>query len=206
MNTNMENIAAIILAGGQGTRFGAKKQFLEINGKTLWKHVFDKINTIINADDIVVVGVDIEGGITRSQSVINGLRALNKKNKNYLRVIILEAARPLITLEQITRIIGDEHDSCTYALPLTSTVVKRDGTYLDRNELYKLSTPVAFNYRLFYEAYTSGNCFDYTDDTRVMYEQYGIKPYFLEGGENMLKVTYHSDLAVLEMLMEKYDL
>ena len=37
-------------------------------------------------------------------------------------------------------------------------------------------------------------------------KQYGIKPFFLEGGENMLKVTYHSDLAILEMLMEKYDL
>lgn len=52
----------------------------------------------------------------------------------------------------------------------------------------------------------SGKYFDYTDDTRIMYEQYGIKPFFLEGGENMLKVTYHSDLAILEMLMEKYDL
>ena len=52
----------------------------------------------------------------------------------------------------------------------------------------------------------SGKYFDYTDDTRIMYEHYGIKPHFLEGGENMLKVTYHSDLAILEMLMQKYDL
>ena len=95
---------------------------------------------------------------------------------------------------------------CIRDRPLTSTVVKRDGSYLNRNELYKLSTPVAFDFDLFYEAYTSGKYFDYTDDTRIMYEQYGIKPFFLEGGENMLKVTYHSDLAILEMLMEKYDL
>lgn len=202
----MENVAAIILAGGQGTRFGSKKQFLEINGKPLWKHVFDKINKVIEKENIVVVGVDTEGGITRSQSVVNGLNYLNKKGKDYKRLIILEAARPLITLEQINRIIEDEHDNCTYALPLTSTVVMRDGTYLNRNEMYKLSTPVAFNYRLFSEAYLSGKYFDYTDDSRVMYEHYGIKPYFLEGGENMLKVTYHSDLAILEMLMKKYEL
>lgn len=202
----MSDVCAIVLAGGQGTRFGGKKQFLEIKGKPLWKHVFDKVNTMIDTDNIVVVGVDTEGGITRSQSVVNGLRILNKKEKNYTRVVILEAARPLITLEQINTIIKDDHDNCTYALPLTSTVVKRDGTYLNRNELYKLSTPVAFNYRLFYEAYMSGKYFDYTDDTRIMYEHYGIKPHFLEGGENMLKVTYHSDLAILEMLMQKYDL
>ena len=201
-----ENVAAIILAGGKGTRFGLKKQFLEINGKPLWKHVFDKINRVIEKESIVVVGVDIEGGITRSQSVINGLNFLNKKEENYERLIILEAARPLITLEQIKKIIEDEHDNCTYALPLTSTVVMRDGTYLDRNEMYKLSTPVAFNYRMFSDAYLSGKYFDYTDDSRVMYEHYGIKPYFLEGGENMLKITYHSDLASLKILMEKYEL
>ena len=113
----MDNVAAIILAGGQGTRFGAKKQFLEIKGKPLWKHVFDKVNTMIDTDNIVVVGVDTEGGITRSQSVVNGLRILNKKEKNYTRVVILEAARPLITLEQINTIIKDDHDNCTYALP-----------------------------------------------------------------------------------------
>ena len=36
--------AGIILAGGKGTRFGGQKQFLEINGKPLWKHVFDKLS------------------------------------------------------------------------------------------------------------------------------------------------------------------
>ena len=81
-------------------------------------------------------GEKTEGGITRSQSVINGLTYLKEKGKAYERVIILEAARPLITLEQIQKIIKDEHKSTTYALPLTSTVVKRDGSYLNRNELY----------------------------------------------------------------------
>lgn len=202
----MNKVAAIVLAGGQGSRFGSKKQFLEIKGKPLWKHVKDKLSKSVSEDDIVVVGVDVEGGITRSQSVINGLNELIKKKVEYYRVIILEAARPLITVEQIDAIILDNHKSTTYALPLTSTVIKKDGTYLDRNELYKLSTPVAFDFNLFYEAYTTGKYFDYTDDTRVMYEHFGIKPYFLEGGENMLKVTYPSDLVILKTLMEKYEL
>ncbi len=198
--------AALILAGGKGTRFGMQKQFLEIKGKQLWMHVRDKIARFVDEDDIVVVGVDVEGGLTRSGSVINGLKYLEKKGKDYDRLIILEAARPLITDEQIGRILADENPSCTFALPLTSTVVKRDGTYLDRDELCKLSTPAAFDYTLFARAYLSGKYLDLTDDTRVMYEHYGIKPHFLEGAENLLKVTYHSDLAILEMLMEKYEL
>ena len=202
----MKKLAGIILAGGQGSRFGSKKQFLQIKGKELWKHVLDKLSVHINREDIVVVGVDIEGGITRSQSVINGLKFLEQKKENYERVIIFEAARPLITNDQIKQILEDEHDSATFALPLNSTIIKKDGTYLNRADYYKLSTPVEFNYSLFYQAYTSGKYFDYTDDTRIMYEHYGIKPYFLEGGENMLKLTYPSDIAILEMLMEKYSL
>lgn len=202
----MKKLAGIILAGGQGTRFGSQKQFLQLKGKELWKHVLDKLSEHVSREDIVVVGVDVEGGITRSQSVINGLQFLEQKKIAYDRVIVLEAARPLITHEQIKQILEDEHDSCTYALPLTSTVVKKDGTYLNRADYYKLATPVAFNYPLFYQAYTSGKYFDYTDDTRIMYEHYGIKPYFLEGGENLLKLTYPSDLAILEMLLEKYSL
>lgn len=198
--------AALILAGGQGTRFGAKKQFLNIRGKELWKHVHDKIARFVDEDDIVVVGVDTEGGLTRSGSVVNGLKYLGKKGKDYDRLIILEAARPLITDDQIRAILADENPSCTFALPLTSTVVKRDGTYLNREDLYKLSTPAAFDFALFSQAYLSGKYLDMTDDTRVMYEHYGIKPHFLEGAENLLKVTYHSDLAILEMLMEKYEL
>lgn len=199
------NVCALVLAGGMGTRFGGQKQFLEINGKPLWQHVHDKLMKFIPKNNICVVGVDVPGGETRSKSVINGLNSFNDKCI-FKRIIILEAARPLITDEQIEDIIIDEHPSCTYALPLRSTVIKRDGTYLNREELCKLSTPVAFDYRKFKLAYLSGEYLDYTDDTRVMYEAYGDKPYFLEGGENMLKLTYASDIAVFENLLKKFKL
>ena len=37
-----------------------------------------------------------------------------------------------------------------------------------------------------------------TDETRVMYEEYGITPTFVEGGENLYKVTYPHDIEYLE--------
>ena len=202
----MTKRAAIVLAGGQGTRYGQKKQFIVLNGKPLWQHVHDKVSKFVDEGDVCVVGVDVEGGATRSQSVINGLRYLTARDKDYDRLIILEAARPLITEEQIETILNDEHPSCTFVLPLKSTVIMRDGTYLDRNPMWKMSTPVAVDYKKFYDAYMSGKYYDFTDDTRVMYEEYGEKPYFIEGGENMLKLTYQSDLPVLEALMKRYSL
>lgn len=200
----MKKTGIIILAAGQGSRFGEKKQFIQFMGKELWKHIYDKVAELVSKEDIVVVGVDIEGGITRSQSVIAGLIKLEEKNVGYERVVILEAARPLVTKAQLMTILEDSHESTTFALPLVSTVVKKDGTYLNRSEYYKLSTPVAFDYDLFYKAYTSGKFYDCTDDTRVMYEYYGIKPYFIEGAENLLKLTYQSDLVILETLAQKY--
>ena len=202
----MTKNAAIVLAGGQGTRYGQKKQFIVLNGKPLWQHVHDKVSKFVDEGDVCVVGVDVEGGATRSQSVINGLRYLAARGNDYDRLIILEAARPLITEEQVETILKDEHPSCTFVLPLNSTVIMRDGTYLDRDQMWKMSTPVAFDFKKFYNAYISGKYLDYTDDTRVMYEEYGDKPHFLEGGENLLKLTYQSDLPVLEALMKRFSL
>ena len=196
--------ACIILAAGQGTRFGAKKQFIEFNGKELWKHTYDKISKLINKENIVVVGVDVQGGNTRSKSVINGLIELNKRGK-FDRVVILEAARPLVTIDQLTDIINDSNPSVTYVLPLVNTIIKKDCTYLDRNDYYSMTTPVAFDFELLYNAYMSERFIDTTDDTRVMYEYYGIKPHFIIGAENLMKLTYPSDLYVLEMLSKKYD-
>ncbi len=201
----MNNVAVIILAGGQGTRFGSKKQFVLFKGQELWKHIYNKILKFIPKENIVVVGVDIEGGLTRSGSVINGLQFLNKLNQNFERVLILEAARPLVTSDQLETILNDNHLSTTFSLPLVSTIIKKDKTYLDRNDYCKLSTPVIFDYDLFSKAYLSGKYNDYTDDTRVMYEEYGIKPHLLVGAENLLKLTYKSDLLILEKLSEEYE-
>lgn len=198
--------AAIVLAGGLGTRYGQQKQFIVMNGKPLWQHVHDKVSKFVDESDVCVVGIDIEGGATRSQSVVNGLRCLMKKGGDYDRLIILEAARPLITEQQIQEILNDEHPSCTFVLPLKSTVIMKDGTYLDRTQMWKMSTPVAFDFKKFYNAYMSGKYYDCTDDTRVMYEEYGDKPHFLLGEENLVKLTYQSDLPVLETLMKKYSL
>lgn len=202
----MSKNAAIVLAGGQGTRYGQKKQFIVLNGKPLWQHVHDKVARVVDEGDVCVVGVDVEGGETRSRSVINGLRYLAGLGEDYDRIIILEAARPLITEQQIRDILDDKHPSCTYVLPLKSTVIMKDGTYLDRNEMWKMSTPVAFDFKKFYAAYMSGKYLDFTDDTRVMFEEYGDKPHFLPGGENLLKLTYQSDFPVLKSLMKRFSL
>lgn len=58
----LNNTYAIILAAGKGTRFHGQKQ-LEFHGKKLWEHLYDTVSSVIPKSQIVVVGVDIMGGI-----------------------------------------------------------------------------------------------------------------------------------------------
>ncbi|MCI8518057.1 MAG: hypothetical protein HFG75_14510 [Hungatella sp.] len=189
---------AIILAGGQGERFKKKKQFELIDGKEMWRFVYDKAVQVISKEMTRVVGIDIPGGDTRSLSVYNGLMELSENCK---RVIIIEAARPLVTVEQIKKSIERSEKSVTYALPLVNTVIGRDGTYYNRNEFYDLLTPQSFDFQLLREAYKTGKYKDTTDETVVMFREYGIKPYFLLEGENLLKVTYKRDMGIIQNLL-----
>ena len=50
-----------------------------------------------------------------------------------------------------------------------------------------MQTPQVFNYELLKKAYDTGKYIDMTDETRVMFEEYGIKPTFLEGVKICLK-------------------
>lgn len=191
---------AIVLAGGKGERFHGRKQFAEIKGRPLWRFVYDKLINLVEEDNIVVVGVDCPGGETRSQSVAEGLKRLNSATE---RVIITESARPLVTLEQLQILLNDSAPSTSFVIPLVNTVVKRDGNYINREELYELLTPQAFDYKMIVEAMNSGRFVNMTDETRVMYEYFGIKPHFIETTENLIKVTYQRDVAIVEKLLDE---
>ena len=194
----MCDIGAVILAGGKGTRFHKQKQFVRLWGKELWRHVYDKTCQLIPKEQIVVVGVDVPGGETRSRSVMNGLDSL----KNCSKVLLIEAARPLVTIDQLQALIDCKGDSITFVAPCVDTIIMKDKTYLNRSDCFRMQTPQAFNYDLLKKAYESGKYLDMTDETRVLFEEYGIKPTFLDGGENLFKVTYPKDIVFNEKYFE----
>lgn len=189
--------SAILLAAGKGTRYKDTKQDVLFHNKPLWKYSYETTVSVVGKEQIVVVGKDIPGGKTRTESVLNGLEALPKDTD---RVIIVEAARPMVTKEQIIELLTDEYPSVSFARPPVNAVVYRDGTYINREELYDLLAPQAFDYKMLLEAYNSGNFNDMTDETRVMFEYYGVKPKFIETGSNLFKVTYPDDLKVIESI------
>lgn len=188
---------ALLLAAGSGTRYHGKKQDLEFHGKPLWRYAYETALEVVGQDNIVAVGKDIPGGLTRTGSVINGLKALPK---DVDRVIIVEAARPMVTKDQVKQLLEDAHPSSTFVRPLVNTVIYRDGTYINRSDLYDLLTPQAFDKNMLMQAYQSGRFNDMTDETRVMFEFHGVKPHFIETEFNLFKITYPGDLEIIESI------
>jgi len=98
-------IAALVLAGGQGVRFGTEngpKQFAEIGGKPLFIHALQTYVDLASVDPVLLVAnpahmdstlaalrqfeleakVDVvHGGDTRQQSVRNGFSALSDRRE-----------------------------------------------------------------------------------------------------------------------------
>lgn len=188
---------AILLAAGSGTRYHGKKQDLIFHGKPIWRYAYETALSVVGQGNIVAVGKDIQGGATRTGSVMNGLQALPKEVD---RVIIVEAARPMVTKVQIEQLLNDPYPSSTFVRPLVNTVIFRDGTYINRNELYDLLTPQAFDKKMLEEAYLSNRFNDMTDETRVMFEYHGVKPHFIETESNLFKITYPGDLDIIESI------
>lgn len=192
---------AIVLAAGFSTRYGGtKKQDLEFHGKQIWQYSYDTAKTVVGEGNIVAVGKDMPGGETRTKSVIIGLKALPADMD---RVVILDAARPLVTVKQIKELLDRPEPSCTLVRPLVNTPIFRDGTYVNRNDMYDMLVPQAFDYKLLLEAYESGQFEDMTDETRVMFEYHGIKPTLIETENNLYKVTYPGDLMIIESIYQQ---
>ena len=174
-------VHAIVLAGGDGVRFGADmpKQFLRLAGEQILAR---SIRTVAAAgvDQLVVVShpdwiADTEkvvadaglsvpakvvaGGATRNESTRNGLRSLGADDDDI--VMIHDAVRPLLPPEVIERAIepvaAGRADSTDTVIPSADTlVIVDDGMVVeipDRGRYRRGQTPQVFRVGVLEQAY-----------------------------------------------------
>jgi 2-C-methyl-D-erythritol 4-phosphate cytidylyltransferase/2-C-methyl-D-erythritol 2,4-cyclodiphosphate synthase len=140
----------------------------------------------------------VYGGTSRQKSVFSGLSALaSLKPKN---ILIHDAARPNITHIMITELLNqlNDYDGTCPALCVTDSLRKKDGTLIERDNLYRVQTPQAFNYQKIYQAHVSINAKktmmpNLTDDIAVAYYA-NLSINFIKGSEENYKITYPEDL------------
>ncbi len=214
-------VAALIVAGGTGTRAGAgaggaaPKQYRSLLGEPVLRHSLrafcqhtdiSMVQTVIAADafeafsaaaaDLPVLA-PIIGGDTRQDSVLAGLTALADHAPDV--VLIHDGARPCVDEATISRVIASLHDAkgAVAALPVSDTLkLEEDGTAAAgpaREGLWRAQTPQGFRFEEILAAYRAANK-TYTDDAAVA-EAAGLDVRLVRGSEDNIKITYEEDFA-----------
>lgn len=221
--------SAIIVAAGKGIRMGPNvdKLFLEVAGRPLVAHTWQRFNDARCIDDIVIVVRDgmqpafaelaarynlkkahrlVPGGAERQDSVWNGLEALCTGAEI---VAIQDAARPATSEALIAATIeaARETGAAVAGQPVTDTIKESaDGKLIartvDRSRLWSVQTPQTFRVgvirRALGEVRRRGLLV--TDDTAAC-ELIGQPVRLVAGVEPNPKVTVPGDLAYIETLL-----
>jgi len=214
-------VHAIIVAAGAGSRVGRNtpKQFEPLAGRPVYRWSADAFLSHTDiARTIIVLPPDCPpellknitnsgllyttGGRTRSASVLNGLKGLSPDDEDL--VLIHDAARPGLTGAVIDELISAmaRADAAAPALPLSDAIKRKYGETLsnvDREQLFRVQTPQAFRAGAIRNA-LSQRSEDYVDDLSAI-EAAGGTVTLTPGREQLHKITYEGDFAVLETLL-----
>ena len=221
-------VAALILAGGRGTRAGGgiPKQYREIDGISVLRRAIDcfvdciavdLIRVVIHADDqalyrAATAGLEILppviGGTERHFSAINGLESLSDFETDI--VLIHDAARPFADRGMIERVIAALADAAGAipAIPVSDTlkrVASSDDLIeetVDRAGLRHAQTPQGFRFSAILKAHGQRDSDLPTDDAAVM-EEAGMVVCVVDGNERNIKVTTEADFDRAEQILEK---
>ena len=224
-------VAALILAGGRGTRAGGgiPKQYREIDGISVLRRAIDcfvdcpavnLIRVVIHADDqalyrAATAGLDILppviGGTERHLSAVNGLKSLSDFETDI--VLIHDAARPFADRGMIERVIAALADAAGAipALPVSDTLKRVASTddlieeTVDRAGLWRAQTPQGFRFKAILKAHGQRDSDLPTDDAAVM-EEAGMVVCVVDGDERNIKVTTEADFDRAEQILEKHQM
>jgi 2-C-methyl-D-erythritol 4-phosphate cytidylyltransferase len=220
-------ITAIIVAAGDSRRMGFDKLFAAIAGKPVLAHTMraferanavdgiiivaredrhDEIKTMVRDENFKKVRSIIPGGKRRQDSVRAGLDHLESSARY---VAVHDAARPLITAEQIERVFVQcqIHEAAALAEPINDTLKRADAGLVvteavDRHQLYAMQTPQIFERQLIEEAYRTVYAKDIfvTDEVSAV-ERLGREVALILNDDFNFKITYPRDLPLAEFVL-----
>lgn len=227
----MNNIKAVILASGTGTRFSdtQPKQFAKLAGLPVLVHTLKVFESSRCITGIVVVTPEefvdqiwrladqfglgkivkvVVGGATRQESSSIGINCCGP-GTDY--VLIHDSVRPFVTHRVIDDIVAAvvEHKAVDTVIPSADTIVEVDpegfiSCIPDRSRLRRGQTPQAFGYELILGAHRKAladRIENATDDCALVL-RYGHKVYVVPGDEQNIKITYPLDLHIADKLFQ----
>jgi 2-C-methyl-D-erythritol 4-phosphate cytidylyltransferase len=233
----MSRIAAILPAAGLGTRMGAEtpKQFLELDGTPIVIHSVRRIascplvtDIIIATRAVVVASLEervrsenlkqsvrvVSGGDSRQESVAQALAQVSDDTEI---VLVHDAVRPFVTVEQITRVIEEARlrQAAILGIPAMDTVkeVKRASLPEDvaliigtipRERVVLAQTPQAFTTKLLKEAFARAQADSVNaSDEAGLVERIGHDVHVVLGSERNMKITKPADMDLARFYVER---
>lgn len=221
---------AIIVAAGEGKRLGGDrpKQFVEILGKPLIIHTLERFETCPVVDEIVLVLSEtgrsefeissfkseiskirkiIIGGPTRAESVRNGLNAIDAATARV--VAVHDGARPMVTVDEITRTIekAAETGAACLVAEVTDTIKDVEGEQIagtvERSRLRRALTPQAFRYDILRRAFEGADLDGSITDECYLVERLCVRIAIVEGSQRNIKITRPDDLILAEVFLKQ---
>ena len=210
------SIAALLMAAGSGTRFGAAqpKQYLPLLGRPVIRHAAEALLAeglvdillpvcaageearIAGLLDGLPVLPAVAGGATRQASVRAGLEALAGRAPEV--VLVHDAARPVVPRGTIAALLEALQGApgAIPAQPVADTLKRGDGTAIletvPRAGLYRAQTPQGFRFGTLLAAHRAAGG-EATDDAQLL-ELAGERVMLVAGSETNVKITFPEDL------------
>ena len=153
------------------------------------------------------------GGRSRRESVFNGLVAARDEWDPGDWILVHDAARPCVSVENVQTLIaeaGGDEIGAILAVPIAETVKKagkdeagreRVISTEDRAFLWLAQTPQIFRAGLLLQALQRARG-AVTDESSAV-EQLGLKPRLVVGSRENIKVTWPEDLAMAENILRR---
>ena len=214
---------ALIVAGGTGSRMNSAvpKQFLELVGKPVLMRTIEQFAgyekemefvVVLPSDymaywqelcvkyDFKIVHRLVAGGLTRFQSVRNGLDVIEGSGL----VFIHDAVRPLVSKQTIHNCeeTAKAYGNALPVLPLPDSlreVSREKSKHVDRSRFRLVQTPQTFSIALIKKAFLQPEQDLFTDDASVC-EAMGETIRLVEGNRENIKITSPVDLLIAENL------
>jgi 2-C-methyl-D-erythritol 4-phosphate cytidylyltransferase/2-C-methyl-D-erythritol 2,4-cyclodiphosphate synthase len=216
------SVAAVVVAAGKGLRAGGSvpKQFAMWRGKPLLRHSVEALASAGVAPIVIaipegweaeaehavsgIVGVRFTyGGATRQDSVRLALEAMEGDAPSL--VLIHDAARPDLPRTVIDALVAalEDQPGAIPVLPVVDSVVRGAdglrGAFVDRDGLYRVQTPQAFQYGAILAAHRAWKGETDAGDDAAVAEDAGLPVALVAGDERLRKVTFASDFQETAM-------
>jgi len=219
----MSRVAAVIVAAGEGRRFGGPKQFASLRGRPVLEWSLRAFENNPYVDAVVVVLADpaeggrftgfsakveavVRGGERRQDSVANGVAALKAAGDDI--ILVHDGARPIVPQELIERVIDGARaeGAAVPALPIEDTVKEAAGgrvvRTVDRSRLVRVQTPQGFAFGLLRRALDAAAAEGFTGtDEAALVERLGHVVALVPGDARNVKITSPQDLVIAEAFL-----